>query len=395
MRQVLKKAFAWLASFELSCVLFLFLLLLTYLGTLYQVEHGLYQAQRLYFESVVLVQWVFGAIPIPLPGTYLLLIVLAVNLTLGGIVRVRMGWRKFGTLVAHAGILVLLVGAFVSYRYAVAGHLTLYERESSNEFQSSNEWEIAVGEATGGPTREYLIAAREFTNLRGARSRSFRFAELPFVLTLGAFSPNAQPVAATAPGSDVVEGFVLTPQASEREQEANQAGVLATIRETPGGAEKKAILWAGAYEPLVVQGGGKAWLVDLRLRRWTLPFTVRLDKFTRELHPQTNMARKFTSEVTKTEDGVGQKARVTMNEPLRSLGYTLYQSSWGPSNARPGERLYSVFAVVRNPAERFPLYACLVITLGLAIHFMQKLVAYLQSERPRAGLPRLESRRSR
>ncbi|MCX5759290.1 MAG: cytochrome c biogenesis protein ResB [Candidatus Hydrogenedentes bacterium] len=359
-RQALKKAFDWLASYELSCVLFLLLLLLTYLGTLYQVEHGLYQAQHVYFESLVLVQWVFGAIPIPLPGTYLLLIVLAVNLTLGGIIRVRMGWSKFGTLVTHAGILVLLVGAFVSYRYAVAGHLTLYEHESSNEFQSSNEWEIAVGEATGGPAREYLIPARAFTNLRGALSRSFRFPDLPFDVTLHGFSPNARPMPATAAGGDAVDGFVLAPREAEREQEANQAGVLATIRETQGGAEKKAILWAGAYEPWVVQAGGKTWSVDLRLRRWTLPFTVTLDKFTRELHPQTNMARKFTSDVTKTEEGVAQKARITMNEPLRNLGYTLYQSSWGPSNARPGDRLYSVFAVVRNPTERFAISALCV-----------------------------------
>ena len=93
------------------------------------------------------------------------------------------------------------------------------------------------------------------------------------------------------PSGDAVDGFVLASHATEREPETNLPGVLATIRETQGGAEKKAILWAGAYEPWVVQAGGKAWSVALRRQRWTLPFTVTLDKFTRELHPQTNIAR--------------------------------------------------------------------------------------------------------
>ena len=383
MRQALKKTMDVLASFPLSCVLFLLLLLLTYLGTLYQVEHGLYQAQRRYFESLVLVHWAFGRFPIPLPGTYLLLIVLAVNLTLGGIVRVRMGWSKFGILITHAGILVMLAGSFVTYRYSTAGHMTLYEGESSSEFQSSNEWEIAVGEATGGPTREYLIPARDFMHLSGTRTRTFRFPDLPFELILRGFAPNARPTPEKKPGEGV-DGFMLMSQERSREEEANLPGIVAVLRESQGGAERSALLWAGAFQPWVTPAGGKTWAVELRPRRWTLPFTITLDKFTRELHPQTNMPSKFISDVTKTEQGVAQQARITMNEPLRNLGYTLYQSSWGPSNARPGDRLYSVFAVVRNPAEQFPLYSCLIITIGMAIHFMQKLTAYLRAERRRS-----------
>ena len=69
-----------------------------------------------------------------------------------------------------------------------------------------------------------------------------------------------------------------------------------------------------------------------------------------------------------------------MNEPLRDGGLVLYQASWGPSNARPGERLFSTLAVVRNPADHWPLAACLVIAAGLLFHFGRMLVGYVRVE---------------
>ena len=44
-----------------------------------------------------------------------------------------------------------------------------------------------------------------------------------------------------------------------------------------------------------------------------------------------------------------------------------------------GDRLFSTFAVVRNPADHFPLYACIVITAGMFIHFVMRLVRHLRA----------------
>ena len=64
-----------------------------------------------------------------------------------------------------------------------------------------------------------------------------------------------------------------------------------------------------------------------------------------------------------------------MNEPLRYKGYVLFQSGWGDRPAK-----YTVLAVVRNPSDQWPLYACIVITLGLVIHFSRNLLRYIQRE---------------
>ncbi len=69
-----------------------------------------------------------------------------------------------------------------------------------------------------------------------------------------------------------------------------------------------------------------------------------------------------------------------MNKPLRRDGYVLFQSSWGPSDAGPNDRLFSVFSVVKNPADQWPLIACLITTLGMSIHFGRKLFRYARGQ---------------
>jgi len=58
----------------------------------------------------------------------------------------------------------------------------------------------------------------------------------------------------------------------------------------------------------------------------------------------------------------------------------LYQASWGPSNAHPGQPLFSTFAVVRNPADQWPLVSCIVIALGLVWHFGRMLARHVRRE---------------
>ncbi len=123
--------------------------------------------------------------------------------------------------------------------------------------------------------------------------------------------------------------------------------------------------------------------MKLRKKEFALPFTIRLEDFIHEMHPGTRMASNFESVVTKVEDGSERQINIRMNEPLRHEGYTFFQASWGPQNAGPNQALFSVFEVVRNPADQWPLYACYIISFGLSLHFLQKLYRYLQRERRR------------
>jgi ResB-like family protein len=375
------------ASYGLATVLFLFLLLLTYLGTLEQVESGLFATQKKYFESVFLIHEFFGVFPVPLPGVYLLLVLLFINLVCGGIVRMRKGWSQTGILITHLGILLLLVGGFVTFKYSNDGHMTLYEKQSSNAFKSYHDWEIAIGETLpSGEAVEHVIPGEEFSRLGAGESVTFSSGELPFELVISDYVENSRPKQ-KGPMFEVdhkvIDGVYLQPMKPEVQNEQNAAGAYAALRNESTGEEQELILWSFQQAPATATMDARVWTVDLRRKQWDLPFTIVLDKFTRELHPRTNMAKVFLSDVTKIEDGVEQQIKITMNEPLRHKGYTFFQASWGPANAGPNTPLFSTFAVVRNPADKFPLYACIVIGLGLCVHFSMKLQRHLRRENMR------------
>ena len=89
MPKVVRSSVNLLASYGLAVVLLFFLALLTFLGTLAQVQMGLYEAQKKYFESFYVVHE-FWDIPVLLPGAYLLMALLFVNLLLGAILRLSL-----------------------------------------------------------------------------------------------------------------------------------------------------------------------------------------------------------------------------------------------------------------------------------------------------------------
>jgi cytochrome c biogenesis protein ResB len=129
-----------------------------------------------------------------------------------------------------------------------------------------------------------------------------------------------------------------------------------------------------------VQVAGRTFGLELRHEAYPMPYTIQLDDFTKEDYPGLNMPKSFSSDVTVIEGSGRHPVKISMNEPLRQEGLVLYQASWGPSNARPGDPLFSTLAVVRNPADRYPLYSCIVIAIGLVMHFSRKLTRFIRSQ---------------
>ncbi len=370
------------SSLALSVALLLMLGLLTWLGTLEQVDHGLFEVQKRYFESFFLVHHA-GSIPIPLPGANLVLCLLFVNLAVGGMARMRRDRRTAGILIAHAGILILLLSGFVKMYFSDDGHVTLFEDQRANHFESYYRWEIAIAEDLGdGRLREHVVPQEDFADAQGDRTARLGSPELPFEVEVSHYMPNSRP---TPKGPmfevavPVVDGVFLQGRELAAEAETNIAGAYVSVVERDG-TRTDGILWGMDAHPLTVTAGGKDWAIDLRHERYAMPFTIELEKFTKVDHPRINMPKEFSSDVAVIEGEASRPVKISMNEPLREAGLVLYQASWGPGGARPGDRLFSTLSVVRNPADKLPLYACIVIAAGLVIHFTRKLAGYVRRE---------------
>lgn len=377
----LKKLYALLSSYGLAVVLFILMFFLILFGTFYQIDNGLFEAQKDYFESIYVIHKL-GPIYIPLPGGYTLLALFAVTI-IGGMLRIRRTWERAGLLLAHFGVLVMIISSAITFHFSDRGHMRLYPQQQSNEYSSYHDWNIEIGKPAAGATL-HLIPDDQFKDLGPGESREFFSNELPFEVAVSGYVLNGVPVREniTIEGADprVVDGFRVLALEPEKENEMNVPAAYIMVTDKASGEKTEGILWGMDREPLTVKSGEVFYTVGLDRKRYPVPFTVYLDEFKAEFHPGTSMASTYESHITKKENGTEEKINIYMNHPLRDRGYTFFQASYGPPNAGPNETLYTVFEVVRNPADQGPLVACIIISIGLLLHFTQKLLGYMRAE---------------
>ena len=148
---MIEKVIQFLAGFKFASILLLLLALLTFFGTLEQVDYGLHLTIHKYFtwkNFIVRPDLDINGkvVPIPpLPGAYWVSALLFINMLLGGIIKLRKNWKKAGIFLSHLGILLLLLGGFVTHHYSRRGNMALYEGETSNVAQAYHDHVIEFG----------------------------------------------------------------------------------------------------------------------------------------------------------------------------------------------------------------------------------------------------------
>lgn len=396
---------SFLSSFGLATVVLTLLLILTFLGTLEQAEYGLVASQERYFESVFVDRidigacwralafdhyWDIGNVILPvniLPGGYLLMAILFVNMLLGGLLRIRKSPRTVGVVISHFAILFMIAAGAVTYHFAKEGILNLAEGQTHDEFQSFHERVIEIEEVKpeGEKRSALVIDQRLFNDLSNSsdhgKARTFTHDSLPFDLVITNWKQHGEPKRTTdVTRGDAVDGFYI--QALSRmdpnsnqvlADEAMSQACVAIVKDKKTGAEQKGILWEFAAAPWTVTFEGKKYLINIGRRSYRLPFAIRLDQTEQEKHPGTERARRFTSKVTKLHGDREEKRVITMNEPVRGEGYALFQSNFDDGSGSASGVKRSGFQVVENPSDHWPLISCIIVSIGLLIHFMMML----------------------
>ena len=141
---LIKKIVAFFTSLKLTVTLLAFAIVLVFVGTLAQADEGLYGAQAHYFKQWLVVGAnLFGhKIPLILPGGYLLGTLLLVNLVTTHIYRFQFTTKKIGIQLAHAGVIVLLVGQLATDMLARELQMHFAEGETRNYSDSAGEFEL-------------------------------------------------------------------------------------------------------------------------------------------------------------------------------------------------------------------------------------------------------------
>lgn len=378
-----RRIFNFFSGFGLATTLLLVLGLLTWLATLEQIDNGLYATLNKYFHwrAWYVIPEINGKIvPFPLPGGYWVGALLLINLILGGVIRIRKGWKHAGNMVSHLGIILMLVSAGVAHHYSERGSMLVREGATNDAAEDFFEYTVEITEIKDGNLSSVrVIRGKNLEDLTDGNNRIFKLAELPFDLEIAGYSPHAVPVGiherAPTRGEREADGFYLFSLPPEVKAEANTAACYARVIRQDGSKSPPFILAGAAFHPFTLRIDDRVFTVDMRKQLWPMPFTVRLDQFTADFHPGTMKPSKFVSKITRIEKGEEAKFTIQMNEPMRYEGLTFFQASYDQS----GKSIASVFEIVRNPADKWPEYSLYIVAAGMLVTFLTKFGLFLAS----------------
>lgn len=105
-----------------------------------------------------------------------------------------------------------------------------------------------------------------------------------------------------------------------------------------------------------------------------LPFEIALDKFTKKDYPGTETPYSYESLVTHSR--TQEQTLISMNEPLKSDGFTFYQASY---SLNPGQPPVSILSVNRDPGRWVKYLGSLIMSIGIVIFTLMRSRFYKHS----------------
>jgi hypothetical protein len=357
-----------ITSLKLTILCMAALMVLVVACTLAQVHLGTYGAVQAYMRSW-LVWWdIPGTVlSVPVfPGGALAGSVLAVNLLAAQGRRLELSWKKSGLWIVHAGLILLVAGEFVTGMFQKDNRLAFENGETTNYVFSPREVELAVIDTTDPALDDVysipgsLLARQAPVQVPGTplTVRVQRFFENSQLFKL----PPGQAAAATAGVGTLVMVHEAPPVTSD--DAANLSSAL--IEPVAGGKSYGTwLVSSGLGAPQSFVHEGHTYQLVLRERREYLPYALTLKKFSHDVYPGTDIPKNFSSLVHLANPRTGEQRDVLiyMNQPLRYAGKTFYQASFGKNDT------LSILQVVQNPGWLLPYISCVLVTLGLLVHF--------------------------
>lgn len=389
----LRRVMAPLASLRLTVVLLALSMVLVFAGTLAQTRAGVWTVVHDYFRSPLVIIPIHIFLPeradpprfaFPFPGGLTLGALLFINLLAAHITRFKMGWKRAGITVAHAGVLLLLVGEFVTGALAREGTMSITEGSYSNWVQDVRTPELAIID----PSDSALDHVTVIPGTRLTQGADIADPRLPVRVKVLEWMPNSR----ILPPKD------STPTQRARVTAGAALGLAAIPVRAVTGVDQANVDVPSAYIALSAEGkdlgtylvsaffdarqdvvvGTKTYAIQLRFTRTYKPYRIELVDFKHDRYVGTNTPKNFSSLVRLVDPDrhVERTSLISMNSPLRYAGETFYQASFKEGDTT------TVLQVVDNPGWILPYVSCALVTVGLLAHFLIRLAGPVRRLRP-------------
>ena len=378
------------SSLKLTVVLLTLSLALIFFGTLDQVEYGIWETQKRYFESFFVI-WSYpdqaagssflNWIKIPMPGGYLLGGFLLLNLFAAHTTRFKLTWKKSGIFAIHLGLILLLISELLTDIMSKESQMSVNEGQRKNYSETALENELVLINRSN-PNFDTVHSISE-KRLESGKVIDIPDSNLSF-RTIKYF-PNARIARSTKTTTlkdnlanrGVVEKIPI--QVIERPIDyaidaINTATAYIEIFKRSSNNQEtddSLGIWLVSnviderFPNQIVVSGAEKFELAMRFKRTYYPFDVELVDFTHEKYPGTDIPYNFSSAVILHDSRMNtkQQALIYMNHPLRYAGLTFYQASFA------NEDTTSIIQVVKNPGWLLPYISVLLMGLGMIFQF--------------------------
>jgi len=368
-----------LTSLRLTIVCLAALMILVTAATLAQVGMGTVGAVNAYMRSYLVwwnipdSQWM---IPV-FPGGATVGLVLMANLIAAQAVRLQATWSKAGLWLVHLGLILFVGGEFVSGMFQVESQMAIESGQTVN-FIEGRDAELAIIDVTDPVQDEvYSVPARALR-----REGTVSLPGTPVSLKIHGYAQNAQlrnraptdpPARATAGVGTAVTFVQVPPVSGDNEVDSSAAFV------EPIAGGRSYGIWLASQAlgaPQSFTHEGRTYQMVMRHRRQYLPYAVTLKKFSHDKYAGTEIPKNFSSLVHLSNPATREERDVliSMNDPMRYDSKAFYQASFGKGD------MLSILQVVENPGWLIPYISCVLVAVGLIVHFT---VSLMRSSRKR------------
>ncbi len=368
---MLDRLYRIFTSLKLTVVLLALGLVLVFWGTLAQVNLGLYKAQNDFFRSFF-IYWsrAGSSLRLPIfPGGYLIGGLLIINLLAAHLRYYQPGQKKYGIVMIHLGVVLLLAGQLLTDVLSTESMMHLRHGDTKNYSEASREHELAIVDTTDAET-DKVITIPVSRLLRGG---DLSHREMPFTIRVRTFYANSSLTQKPTEGfTEVISNiwWRAEPHETEMDKRDMPSGLVELL--APQGSLGTFLVSAYLTRPQEFDHNGRRYEMALRLERFYKPYSVHLLEFKHDKYPGTEIPKNFSSRVRlqRPDTGEDREVLIYMNSPLRYAGETYYQASFDTDNQG------TILQVVHNPSWLTPYFSCVLVGAGLVYQFVSHLIGF-------------------
>jgi hypothetical protein len=351
-----------------------------------------------------------------------LIALLGLNVLAAALIRFPWKRRQIGFVIVHAGILVLLVGCWVSRQSGIDAQLAVFEgQRSSTAVEDSQHFELTIhpqNSADAAAVQTFVLpfqpgpfnwddyAALGWFPWRLAQHDGGMLFDADGIQleVLDYYSDSRETAVEGSPGEVRVEPVPFVPAEKSRRPKQPRARVRLAV---DGKAEEfwlgDALFGSSERSPKIVKGDSRGVMVKLVRDQIDLGFQVALREFQRKLDPGTSRPSYYASRVDFLDAAgkpLAENVLIELNHPIpftnptTGRAFRLFQSSFG-GPYRPGDREFehivagrenrdqlfqSIFTAAYDPGRELKYAGCLMIIAGIAVMYYMKAYFFRRKE---------------